>query len=106
MIETQTDSTADTEPGSPAALREAYRAAWKARLLPVLTDEWQSADAIAAGLGEARHTVLERLKDLLPPGLAERRIVRIAAPVPAKPPKKKRRNTMLLQAQFRLPATK
>jgi predicted ArsR family transcriptional regulator len=48
---------------------------WDDRLLPLLTDEWQSVDALAARLGAKPFTVLARLKDMLRRNLVERRIV-------------------------------
>jgi hypothetical protein len=38
-------------------------ASWDDRLLPLLTNEWQSADALAARLHAKHFTVLARLKD-------------------------------------------
>ncbi len=54
---------------------DATEASWDDRLLPVLSDEWQSVEAIAARLKAKPFTVLARLKDLLRRNLVERRIV-------------------------------
>ncbi len=54
---------------------ETTESSWDARLLPLLTDEWQSTDALAARLGAKPFTVLARLKDMLRRNLVERRIV-------------------------------
>jgi predicted ArsR family transcriptional regulator len=54
---------------------ETTESSWDARLLPLLTDQWQSADALAARLGAKPFTVLARLKDMLRRNLVERRIV-------------------------------
>jgi len=48
---------------------------WDDRLRPLLTDQWQSADLIAARLGAKHHTVLARLKDMMRRNLVERRVV-------------------------------
>jgi hypothetical protein len=49
---------------------------WDDRLRPLLTDQWQSADLIAARLGAKHFTVLARLKDMMRRNLVERRIVK------------------------------
>jgi predicted ArsR family transcriptional regulator len=54
---------------------DATESSWDERLLPILTDEWQSVDALAARLNAKPFTVLARLKDLLRRNLVERRIV-------------------------------
>jgi predicted ArsR family transcriptional regulator len=59
-----------------------------------LTDEWQSADALAARLHASHFTVLARLKNMLRRNLVERRIVPNAAG-------KKRAGRPLQQAEFR-----
>jgi predicted ArsR family transcriptional regulator len=51
---------------------------WDDRLRPLLTDQWQSADLIAARLGAKHHTVLARLKDMMRRNLVERRVVKKA----------------------------
>ena len=56
---------------------------WDDRLRKVLTDEWQSADAIAARLNAKQFTVLARLKDMMRRNLVERRIVKKPTSVPA-----------------------
>jgi predicted ArsR family transcriptional regulator len=66
---------------------------WDKRLLPVLTDEWQSADVIAARLHANHFTVLARLKDMMRRNLVERRIVQNAL--------KKHAGRPLQQAEFR-----
>jgi predicted transcriptional regulator len=50
---------------------------WDDRLLPILTDEWQSVDTLARRLGEEHFTVLARLKNMMRRNLVERRIVGI-----------------------------
>jgi hypothetical protein len=66
---------------------------WDDRLLPILTDEWQSADVLAARLHAKHFTVLARLKDMLRRNLVERRIVQH--------PTKKHAGRPLQQAEFR-----
>ncbi len=56
---------------------------WDDRLRKMLTDEWQSADVIAARLNAKQFTVLARLKDMMRRNLVERRIVKKPASVPA-----------------------
>jgi len=48
---------------------------WDDRLLPLMTDQWQSAESIAKKLNEEQFTVLARLKDMMRRNLVERRIV-------------------------------
>ena len=69
-------------------------ASWDDRLLPLLSDEWQSADALAARLHANHFTVLARLKDMMRRNLVERRIVPNAAG-------KKHAGRPLQQAEFR-----
>jgi hypothetical protein len=93
---------------TPEARRAAFQAAWDARLLPLLTLEWQSADAVAESIGESKPTVLARLKDMTSRSLAERRIVKFAIKRPPNPNRKKpakwpRVHTARFEAQFRLP---
>jgi len=45
------------------------------RLLPLLSDQWQSSETLAKRLNEEPHTVLARLKDLMRRNLVERRVV-------------------------------
>ena len=71
---------------------------WDDRLRPLLTDEWQSADVLAARLHAKHFTVLARLKDMMRRNLVERRIVKKPAPVPAG---KGRVGKALQQAEFR-----
>lgn len=66
---------------------------WDERLLPLLTADWQSVDAIAAGAHAPQFTVLARLKGMLRRNLVERRIV--------KHPTKKHDGRPLQQAEFR-----
>ncbi len=49
---------------------------WDDRLRPMLTDEWKSAELIAAQLNAKQFTVLARLKDMMRRNLVERRIVK------------------------------
>ena len=66
---------------------------WDDRLLPLLTDEWVSPEALAARLGAKPFTVLARLKGMLRRNLVERRLV--------KHPTKTHAGRPLEQAQFR-----
>jgi hypothetical protein len=71
---------------------------WDDRLRKMLTDEWQSADVIAARLNAKQFTVLARLKDMMRRNLVERRIVKKATSVPAG---KGRVGKAVQQAEFR-----
>jgi predicted transcriptional regulator len=71
---------------------------WDDRLRKLLTDEWQSADVIAARLNAKQFTVLARLKDMMRRNLVERRIVKRATSVPAG---KGRVGKAIQQAEFR-----
>ncbi len=71
---------------------------WDDRLRKVLTDEWQSSEAIAKRLNAKHFTVLARLKDMMRRNLVERRLVKKAASVPAG---KGRVGKALQQAEFR-----
>jgi predicted ArsR family transcriptional regulator len=66
---------------------------WDDRLLPLITDDWVSVEAIAARLHAPAFTVLARLKDLMRRNLVERRIVNH--------PTKMHAGRPLAQAQFR-----
>jgi hypothetical protein len=66
---------------------------WDDRLLPLLTDQWQSVEAIASRAGANHFTVLARLKGMLRRNLGERRIV--------KHPTKSHAGRPLQQAEFR-----
>jgi hypothetical protein len=97
---------ADGELLTPAERRAAFQAAWDIRLVPVLSSEWQSSDEIAERIGEAKATVLARLKDMATRGLAERRIVKFTIKRPQNPNRKKpakrpRVHTAKFEAQFR-----
>lgn len=94
------DDTSD----APAreARRAAFRAGWDARLLPLLSNEWQASTAIAKLLGEKPATVLERLKDMLERQLVERRVVKAVPSRPTKSGKRPRIHTARFEAQFRL----
>ena len=59
----------------PASNDDDVDTSWDDRLLPLLTDEWQSADVLAARLHAKHFTVLARLKDMMRRNLVERRIV-------------------------------
>lgn len=83
--------------------RAAFQAGWDARILPLLTDTWQSSLAVAKALDEKPATVLERLKDMLERGLVERKIVKAAASKPTRTGKRPRVHTARLEAHFRLP---
>ena len=84
------------------ARRAAFRAMWDARLLPVLTAEWQASATIANILGEKPATVLERLKDMLGRELVDRRVVKAVPSRPTKSGKRPRIHTARFEAQFRL----
>jgi predicted ArsR family transcriptional regulator len=73
-------------------------ASWDDRLRPLLTDQWQSADVLAARLGAKQFTVLARLKDMMRRNLVERRIVKKPVVVPAG---KGRVGKAVQQAEFR-----
>jgi hypothetical protein len=91
--------------GSPSeARRAAFQASWDARLLPLLTQEWQSSASIALRLAEKPATVLERLKDMLERRLVERRVVKAVPSKPTKSGKRPRIHTARFEAHFRLPA--
>ena len=66
---------------------------WDDRLLPLLTDEWQSVEVLAARLHTKHFTVLARLKDMMRRNLVERRIVNSAV--------KKHAGRPVQQAEFR-----
>jgi hypothetical protein len=85
-----------------AARRAAFRAGWDARLLPLLSPEWQASTAIAKALGEKPATVLERLKDMLDRELIDRRVVKAVPSRPTKSGKRPRIHTARFEAQFRL----
>jgi hypothetical protein len=86
------------------ARRAAFQAAWDVRLLPLLTNEWQSSASIAATIGEKPATVLERLKNMLNRNLVERRVVKAVPSKPTKSGKRPRIHTARFEAHFRLPA--
>jgi hypothetical protein len=96
---------ADKSPDAPAsdARRAAFQAGWDARLLPLLTAEWQSSVALAKQLGEKPATVLERLKDMLERNLVDRRVVKAVPSKPTKSGKRPRIHTARFEAHFRLP---
>jgi DNA-binding HxlR family transcriptional regulator len=96
------DQTPD--PSSSEARRAAFQAGWDARLLPLLTAEWQPSTALAKTLAVKHATVLERLKDMLERGLVERRVVKVRGSKPTKSGKRPRVHTAKFEAQFRLPA--
>ena len=96
------DESHDAQTGD--ARRAAFRAGWDARLLPLLTTEWQSSAAIAKALGEKPATVLERLKDMLGRNLVARRVVKAVPSKPTKSGKRPRVHTARFEAQFRLPS--
>jgi hypothetical protein len=72
---------------------DAAASSWDDRLLPLLTADWQSVDALAARAHAQQFTVLARLKDMLRRNLVERRIV--------KHPTKKHAGRPVQQAEFR-----
>jgi hypothetical protein len=84
------------------ARRAAFQAAWDARLLPLLSAEWQPSAAIAKAAGEKPATVLERLKDMLERNLVERRVVKAVPSRPTKSGKRPRIHTARFEAHFRL----
>jgi hypothetical protein len=80
-------------------LENETEASWDDRLRPVLSDEWQSAELIAARLHAKQFTVLARLKDMMRRNLVERRIVKKK---PTSTPKGKGRVGASIQtAEFR-----
>jgi hypothetical protein len=85
--------------------RAAFQAAWDARLLPLLSANWQSSVALATSLGEKPATVLERLKDMLERNLVDRKIVKAVPSKPTKSGKRPRVHTARFEAHFRLPKT-
>jgi predicted ArsR family transcriptional regulator len=91
------------DPSSSEARRAAFQAGWDARLLPLLTADWQPSAALAKALGEKRATVLERLKDMAERELVERRVVKVRGSKPTKNGKRPRIHTAKFEAQFRLP---
>ena len=94
------DESADVQTSDER--RAAFQAGWDARLLPLLTAEWQSSAAIAARLGEKPAGVLERLKDMLGRDLVQRRIVKAVPSKPTKSGKRPRVHTARFEAHFRL----
>jgi DNA-binding MarR family transcriptional regulator len=89
---------------SPEERRARHRAEWEARLMPIMTAEWQSAAAIAAALGAKVTSVHERLNDAVKKGLIERRIVTNRQPAPPSRKRRRQRHVRKLEAQYRLPA--
>jgi hypothetical protein len=72
---------------------------WDDRLRKWLTDDWKSAELIAAQLNAKQFTVLARLKDMMRRNLVERRIVKKK---PTSTPKGKGRVGASIQvAEFR-----
>jgi hypothetical protein len=88
-----------------ATRRAAFQAGWDARLLPLLTAQWQSSVVIAKAVGEKPATVLERLKDMLDREIVERRVVKAVPSKPTKSGKRPRIHTARFEAHFRLPQT-
>jgi hypothetical protein len=87
-------STDEQESRAPRlAQRDAYRAFWRSRLEAVLTDHWRWSEDIGRDLGETNAKVLERMRDLVRDGAAERCIVRL----------RKHRMNGPFQSFFRLP---
>jgi hypothetical protein len=86
-----------------ATRRAAFQAGWDARLLPLLTAQWQSSIVIAKAVGEKPATVLERLKDMLEREIVERRVVKAVPSKPTKSGKRPRIHTARFEAHFRLP---
>jgi hypothetical protein len=99
------DADQTPEALSSDARRAAFQAGWDARLLPLLTPEWQSSVAIAKSAGQKPATVLERLKDMLERGLVDRKIVKAVPSKPTKSGKRPRVHTARFEAHFRLPKT-
>ena len=88
---------------TPEERRARHRAEWEARIMPVLTAEWQSAAAVAAAVGAKASSVHERLNDAFKKGLIERRIVTSRAPAPPSRKRRRQRHIRKLEAQYRLP---
>jgi hypothetical protein len=91
---------------SPEERRTEHRAAWEARIMPLIKAEWQSVAAIAAALGAKATSVHERLNDAHKKGLVERRIVTSRAPAPPSKKRRRQRHVRRLEAQYRLPPQK
>jgi hypothetical protein len=91
------------DPTTSEARRAAFQAGWDARLLPLLTTEWQPSAALAKAAGEKHATVLERLKNMLDRGIIERRVIKAVPSKPTKSGKRPRVHTARFEAQFRLP---
>jgi len=87
------------------ARRAAFQAGWDARLLPLLTPQWQPSGVIAKAAGEKPAKVLERLKDMLDREIVERRVVKAVPSKPTKSGKRPRIHTARFEAHFRLPQT-
>jgi hypothetical protein len=95
------NDSADPQTGD--VRRAAFQAGWDARLLPLLTPQWQPSVAIAKAAGEKPAKVLERLKDMLERNLVERRVVKAVPSKPTKSGKRPRIHTARFEAHFRLP---
>jgi hypothetical protein len=91
---------------SPEERRARHRAEWEARIMPVMSAEWQSAAAIAALVGANASNVHERLNDAVKKGLIERRIVTNRQPAPPSRKRRRQRHVRKLEAQYRLPPAK
>jgi hypothetical protein len=91
------------DPTTSEARRAAFQAGWDARLLPLLTPEWQASAAIAKAAAAKHATVLERLKNMLDRGIIERRVIKAVPSKPTKSGKRPRVHTARFEAQFRLP---
>lgn len=100
MNENATDAAA-AEPETDGRRAE-FQASWDDRLLPLLTDDWQSADNLAKRLNTPKHTVLARLKDMMRRNLVERRIVDEGAKKKA-PRRRPRMRMNVFIAEFRRP---
>ena len=76
MNQNAATDAAEDEPEIEARRAE-FQASWDDRLMPLLTDEWQSADDLAKRLNTALSKPCSRgLKDMMRRNLVERRIVR------------------------------
>ena len=91
---------------TPEERRTRHRAEWEARIMPVMTAEWQTAAAIAVTLGAKASSVHERLNDAFKKGLIERRIVTNRQPAPPSRKRRRQRHIRKLEAQYRLPPEK
>ena len=98
--------TSSGDQAARVAQRAAYRAMWRERLMPLLSEEWQSVGHIAQTLGVPIRQAKEHLGILAESGLVVKRAVRIPqspSNAQARRGRVRRRNIAFKEAQFRLP---